>query len=143
MGRGEIAAKIPHDGAMCLLDGVIAWDRDRITCRATSHRDRANPLARNGTLSAVAGLEYGAQAMALHGALTGIISERPRVGMIASARALRWSAPRLDDLAAPLEVTAQRLGDTGAQVSYEIAVRCAGRDILTGRVMALLRMGLE
>lgn len=143
MGHAEIAAKIPHDGAMCLLDGVIAWDQERIACRASSHRDPANPLARGGTLSVLGGLEYGAQAMALHGALSGIIGEAPRVGMIASVRGLRWSVQRLDDLADPIEVTAHRLGDSGSQVSYEIAVRAAGRDILTGRVMALLRMELK
>jgi predicted hotdog family 3-hydroxylacyl-ACP dehydratase len=34
--RAAIAALIPHAGAMCLLDGVLAWNRTSIACRASS-----------------------------------------------------------------------------------------------------------
>ena len=54
---------------MCLLDAVLDWDDARITCRATSHADPANPLRADGRLGAANGIEYAAQAMAVHGAL--------------------------------------------------------------------------
>ena len=41
LGRDEILALIPHGGAMCLLDVLLNWDADHITC--LSHR-AGNPL---------------------------------------------------------------------------------------------------
>ncbi len=69
MNHDAICARLPHAGRMCLLDRLEAWDGDSITCFATSHRDAHNPLRRAGRLPAVAGVEYAAQAMALHGNL--------------------------------------------------------------------------
>lgn len=54
---------------MRLLDVVRYWDEKYIVCSAVSHRDRANPLRDRGYLSNVHGLEYAAQAMAVHGSL--------------------------------------------------------------------------
>ena len=34
--KAEIAALIPHAGAMCLLDRVVHWDAEKIRC--TSRR---------------------------------------------------------------------------------------------------------
>src|SRR6202012_731614 len=64
LGREQIAASIPHSGAMCLLDEVQAWDDTRIRCVATSHRDPHNPLRARGRLATICGIEYAAQAMA-------------------------------------------------------------------------------
>ena len=52
LGRDWIEAHIPHRGAMCLLDGVLEWDARHIVCRASSHRDAANPMRIGGTLPA-------------------------------------------------------------------------------------------
>jgi predicted hotdog family 3-hydroxylacyl-ACP dehydratase len=69
LGAEGIAALIPHQGAMCLLDGVVAWDRQWIDCRAVSHLRLDNPLRREGKLGLLAGIEYAMQATAVHGAL--------------------------------------------------------------------------
>ena len=71
LDKAAIAALIPHAGAMCLLDAVLAWDATTIACVASSHRSPANPLAGERRLDAVCGVEYAAQAMAVHGGLTG------------------------------------------------------------------------
>lgn len=91
----EIAALIPHAGAMCLLDRVLSWDAAGILCAARSHLDPANPLRRAGRLSAVCGLEYALQAAALHGALRD--GERQPAGYVASLRGVALHADRLDD----------------------------------------------
>ena len=70
LGPSEIRRLIPHDGAMCLLDHVLAWDADTITCRTRSHRAADHPLAHAGRIGALCGIEYGLQAMAVHGALS-------------------------------------------------------------------------
>ncbi len=77
LDHAGIAARIPHQGAMCLLDAVVDWSETAISCRAVSHADPANPLRADGRLGAAAGIEYAAQAMAVHGALLAAASERP------------------------------------------------------------------
>ena len=64
-----IARHIPHQDGMCLLDAVESWDEQRILCRSTSHRSPHNPLRSGERLSAICGVEYAAQSMAIHGAL--------------------------------------------------------------------------
>ena len=54
---------------MCLLDEVVQWDERSIVCISNTHRDPANPLRRQGRLSAVHAFEYGAQTAAVHGGL--------------------------------------------------------------------------
>ena len=54
---------------MCLLDCVETWDEERIHCRASSHRAMDNPLRVCERLGTACGIEYAAQAMAVHGAL--------------------------------------------------------------------------
>ena len=102
-----IAAHIPHAGSMCVLDRVEAWDAARIRCSATSHRDPHNPLRARGRLASVCGIEYAAQAMAVHGALLGAQQAqtepaRPRVGYLASVRGVDAFVDRLDTFALPL-----------------------------------------
>ena len=69
MNRAWIEERIPHHGRMCLLDEVIEWDAQHIRCRSATHRDPDNPLRSHGRLGIACGIEYAAQAMALHGAL--------------------------------------------------------------------------
>ncbi|GGF46829.1 phosphotransferase [Aliidongia dinghuensis] len=138
IGRAQIEALIPHAGRMCLLDRIEAWDARTIRCRATSHRDSANPLAVNGRLGAACGVEYAAQAMALHGGLTGAVGGRPRAGYLASLRALSLKVERLDGLAGDLIVEAERLAGEGASVSYGFSVSHDGIVLLSGRAAVIL-----
>ncbi|MGI4800383.1 MAG: hydroxymyristoyl-ACP dehydratase [Janthinobacterium lividum] len=92
----EIAALIPHGGAMVLLDRVIRWDADSIVCAARSHLDPANPLREAGRLAGLCGVEYALQAAALHGALLAS-GQAQRAGYAASLRNIVLHADRLDD----------------------------------------------
>jgi predicted hotdog family 3-hydroxylacyl-ACP dehydratase len=139
--RARIAALIPHAGTMCLLDEVTAWDDRSIRCRAISHRDPGNPLAAGGRLGAACGVEYAAQAMALHGGLTGAVDGRPVAGFLASLRALVLQVDRLDDLAGDLIVEAERLAGEAASVSYRFSVHHAGVPLLSGRAAVILDGG--
>ena len=69
VNKAEIRTLIPHSGSMCLLDSVTEWDDRSINCISNTHRDPANPLRRDGRLSAVHAFEYAAQAAAVHGGL--------------------------------------------------------------------------
>ena len=45
------------------------WNAERISCVSRSHRAADNPLRAGGRLGIACGIEYAAQAMAVHGAL--------------------------------------------------------------------------
>lgn len=133
-----IAAHIPHSDAMCLLDEVVRWDDETIECSATTHRDAHNPLRMNDRLGAVCGVEYAAQAMAVHGAVLGAASDRPRAGFLASVRSVQTYVQRLDTFDAPLAISAQRIGGDDNTVLYRFTVRCGESVLLEGRAAVIL-----
>lgn len=138
LDRAWIAARIPHQGSMCLLDQVVEWTPERIRCTASSHRDPANPLRDNDRLGAACGIEYAAQAMAVHGALLAGSDDAPRQGFLASARSVELKADRLDDVAADLDIVAERLSGDGNNVLYGFEVSAAGAVLLIGRAAVIL-----
>lgn len=133
IGRARMDALIPHAGNMCLLDSVTSWDRQSIQCTAVSHRDPANPLVVEGRLGSACGVEYAAQAMAVHGGLLGASDEPPRVGYLVSVRGLVLAAERLDTLEGELTVTAECLAADSGLVTYRFSLRHAEAVVLHGR----------
>ncbi len=136
--RHQIEALIPHAGAMSLLDRVDAWDDQMIRCRAISHRDTANPLSVAGTLGAACAVEYAAQAMAVHGGLTGVDGGAPKLGYLATVRSLVCHVRRLDDLPDDLLIEANRLTGEDSRVLYQFSVSSAGRLVVEGRAAVVL-----
>jgi predicted hotdog family 3-hydroxylacyl-ACP dehydratase len=141
-----IEQHIPHKGRMCLLDEVLSWDATRIRCRSTSHRATDNPLRAHGRLGAACGIEYAAQAMAVHGALvaasdplSSTVSMSVRgsigaaVGYLASVRNVAVHVARLDDVEADLIAAAERITGDGHTVLYEFSVWGALQLLLSGR----------
>ncbi|MCB1778145.1 MAG: hydroxymyristoyl-ACP dehydratase [Candidatus Competibacteraceae bacterium] len=133
--KARIRELIPHTGAMCLLDTVIAWDDDSIQCVTDTHRDSANPLRRRGRLPAVVAFEYGAQAAAVHGGLrASAAGESAAPGYLAALRNACWFVSELDENAAPLEVTAHRLLGEAAHCIYAIQISSAGQLLAEARI---------
>lgn len=141
IGREAIAGMIPHAGAMRLLDGVLFWDAERIECMSRTHRDPHNPLRSQGQLPALCGIEYAAQAMAIHGRLAGTLEAAPRAGYLASLREVVCRAGRLDDLEGDLVVGAERLMGEESRVIYRFEVRVGETDVLRGRAAVVLDIG--
>ena len=138
--RAWIAAHVPHHGAMCLLDRVDRWDAMQVCCIATSHRDATNPLRAHGRLGAACGIEYAAQAMAVHGALCASSdpSAATRPGMLASARGVTVAVDRLDDIAADLTIVATRQAADTRAIAYAFEVLAGDRVLLVGRATVML-----
>ena len=133
-----IAAHIPHQGSMCLLDTVLDWSAAAISCGAISHRDPANPLRADGRLGAANGIEYAAQAMAIHGALLAGDDGPPRQGYLTSVRGVTLHVTRLDDLPEALTVQAERLSGDANNILYQYSLSHAGRCLLEGRAAVVL-----
>ena len=133
---------------MCLLDGVSAWDEQQIFCAATSHRSASNPLRAYGRLGASCGIEYAAQAMAVHGALvaqaptTCPAAAAPKAGYLVSVRGVTLHVQRLDDLSDALAIHAERLmGDAGTSV-YGFTIHAGSKLLLSGRAAVILEAPL-
>lgn len=138
LDRVAIAARIPHQGSMCLLDAVLAWDSGQIHCRASSHRQPDNPLRAAARLGAACGIEYAAQAMAVHGALLAPEGAPPRPGYLASVRSVQLAVDRLDDLPQDLDIVAERLSGDENNILYHFRVEHAGNLLLSGRAAVML-----
>jgi len=138
MNHDAICARLPHAGRMCLLERLESWDGDSITCIATSHRDADNPLRRDGRLHAVAGVEYAAQAMALHGNLLSATDTLPAIGYLASVRDLKLDLEDLGTVTEDLRVTARRLSGDASGFIYEFDIHAGARALLSGRLAAKL-----
>ena len=159
MLHNAICARLPHAGRMCLLERLETWDIESITCIASSHRDPANPLRAHGRLHAVCGVEYAAQAMALHGGLApfadaiapdapamdggsaenaGAVFPPLAMGYLASVRDLRLGVARLDDIAEDLRIEARRVGGSAEGFMYSFEIFAGARLLLAGRAMVKL-----
>jgi len=133
-----IAADIPHQGSMCLLEEVESWDLQRIACRSLSHRAVDNPLRAHGRLGAACAIEYAAQAVAVHGALLQCPpATGSGFGMLTSARRVELAVARLDDLSDELLVSAQRLHSDAVSALYSFALHDGERLLAQGRLSVL------
>jgi predicted hotdog family 3-hydroxylacyl-ACP dehydratase len=146
LNRAWIEARIPHQGRMCLLDEVLDWDAQHIRCRTATHRAPDNPLRSHDRLSIACGIEYAAQAMALHGALAGgavdaIAGRSSRVGLLASVRDVRLMVLRLDDIESDLICEITHLAGDSLTALYEFALRDRDRSLLSGRASVILDAG--
>lgn len=140
MSKAELCRLIPHEGAMCLLDAVEEWDETHITCRAGSHRHIGNPLRHGNRLEAICGLEYAAQAMAVHvGILNKKTANQAVVGYLGAVRDLSLHASFLDDVKTDLIIDATRLiGDANTFI-YTFRVAAENHELLGGRASIFLK----
>jgi predicted hotdog family 3-hydroxylacyl-ACP dehydratase len=138
--REGIEALIPHAGPMCLLDGVAQWDESRIRCVTRTHLDARNPLRLDGRLPVLCGIEYAAQAMAVHGGLARSAGAKPRAGYLASVRDVACARDRLDDLEGDLMIEAWRLMGDGERVVYGFSLTAGGKEVMRGRAAAVLEV---
>lgn len=129
---------IPHAGSMCLLDQVLSWDATQIRCNSRSHQRSDNPLRREGRLAALHLIEYGAQAMAVHGGLLAQASgQRAQPGYLVAARDVQLEVEFLDDIAEALEVQAEMLSVGEGGWVYLFAVSAGKRSLARGRVSVI------
>lgn len=137
--RDWIQAHIPHTGSMCLLHAVKHWDSTQIICSAHSHAAKDNPLRNAFGLPISAGIEYAAQAMAVHGALMAAVDQLPQVGYLTSARNVQWWTPRLDDVGGEITVQATRVSGNDVALLYEFSIVCNHRQLMRGRAGVMIK----
>ena len=95
-------------------------------------------MRRGGRIGILCGVEYAAQAMALHAALAGGADATPRRGYLASLRSVCCRADRLDSIPDRLEVEAEQLLGGDDRVIYGFEVRHEGGILLSGQAAVVL-----
>lgn len=137
--RDELCRRIPHSGSMCLLDRVLKWDSKRIICEAVSHRDKGNPLSCDGALSSVIAIEYGAQAMAVHGSLLAENDEiAGQASYLAAVHDVEFKVSWLHDIDHPLTIRAERLIGDAKGMIYQFSLYALSRLLVQGRVTVMM-----
>ena len=134
--KSTLCQRLPHTGKMCLLERVVEWDEDTIQCAAVSHLCIDNPLRNNTGLPAVSGVEYAAQAMAIHGSLV-FSDSSPKPGVLARLKNLELKVDWLHDLEGELLIFADKLdgGERGAV--YDFRIESRRRIMLSGRATVI------
>lgn len=133
LDHAAIAARVPHAGAMCLLDRVTHWDVDGIRCGAPPVA-ASHPLAQAGRVGAIVAAEYAAQASALHGALLDDAGA-PRAGRLAKLAGIQLHREHIEAADAALAVRADVLGASAAGCLYAFEVAGARGPIACGRLL--------
>ncbi|HTT03061.1 MAG TPA: hypothetical protein VMG11_13335 [Steroidobacteraceae bacterium] len=140
LSREEIAALIPHQGTMCLLERVVEWNAERVIAATRTHCSPENPLRSAARLRSLMLCEYGAQAMALHGGLTAqAAGRRAQPGMIVSLRDVQLHRDYVDDLGGELIVEARRLLAGASSWQYSFSVQHSGALLAAGRAAVIQR----
>lgn len=127
---------IPHSGLMCLIDGVESWDEETISCISNSHKFENNPLRSNNQLSTVNAIEYGAQAMAIHGALLAKKTNHSfPAGYLAAARDVKFGMiQRLDTLELPLTINSTKMLSSGGNLMYSFQIHSGDEFVMSARL---------
>jgi predicted hotdog family 3-hydroxylacyl-ACP dehydratase len=134
----DLCGLIPHDGDMCLLETVEYWDEKRIVCTSRSHQRTDNPLRSDDRLAAIHGVEYAAQAMAVHGGL--LAREKGETnpgGYLAALRGVSLHVERLDSISESLHIEAEELMRNGGNFIYQFLVQAEGKTLLDGRLTVM------
>ncbi len=137
--KTDWSSLIPHAGSMCLLDAVAAWDEHAIHAISSSHVLADNPLRGVHGLHAIHLAEYGAQAMAVHGALLARSQGETtaREGRLVSLRDVRLSIEYVDHLDGHLDVHAECLTADGGSAQYAFRVEHRGCLLASGRAAVI------
>lgn len=138
LDRHWISTHIPHTGSMCLLDEVLSWNASRVECKSSTHRAADNPLRAHGRLGGACGIEYAAQAVAVHGALVAGHTSKPTTGYLAGLRRVVLRVDRLDDIATDLWISGERVNGDASTIVYEFSVHNQEQAFLTGRATIVL-----
>ena len=149
----ELYQLLPHAGAMRLIDHVLSWDQGMIQCSTATHLCPDNPLRQGGDLPAWSGLEYAAQAFALHGVLVNLENESGESGSLAVSKPVEAYVVTVQEMncledslltcAAPLLITANMVFSQGESAVYEFMIAVQDRDVkprplVTGSVGVML-----
>ncbi len=137
--EAEIRSLLLHAERMVLWQSVEAWNDNSLRCRTSTHQDALNPLRHNDALSSIHLGEYGAQMMAIHGALLARKNSAGALapGVLTSLKDFEMHVSRIDDIATVLSGRARVLIAGASGSIYEFEIDAGDRRIASGRVSVI------
>lgn len=136
--RNSLCALLPHAGEMCLIESVATYDGDTISCQTQTHWSLSNPLRYKDRLNPICGVEYAAQAMALHAALLSEQGAAAQIGFLAGLREVAVHVPRLDVAHTNLNIRASKLIANKGRSIYEFVLTLNDEPALSGRAAVII-----
>jgi predicted hotdog family 3-hydroxylacyl-ACP dehydratase len=125
-----VADVIPHSPPMILLDRIVAYSHEGVTCAVEIHA--GSPFIEHGNVPAVVGLEYMAQSVAVYAGMTARLEGRAkRIGLLLGCRDLRLTTDAFS-VGQTLKVDAIRTFGESDLGSFNCKVTRAGELLLTG-----------
>lgn len=144
LNHQEIEQRLPHAGKMSLLHEVVNSDQKSLLATAISHLDADNPLRLKGKIAMINGIEYAAQAMAIHGSLLSEWSKpaelptSPQTGYIATVRNIDIKVPFVPETDSPLNVEVEQLMSDGNGFTYQFHISCEQQSLISGKITVFL-----
>ena len=142
LNHNEICQLIPHAENMCLLDCVKIWDDKKIICTSMTHTKADNPLRNEDGLPMISLLEYGAQAMAVHGSL---LKDQSNVAMkegyLVALRDVKIENFDLSDITSELKIEAEQVFSDAGNMIYTLTVYANTTMLVSGRATVIARFG--
>ena len=135
LDQHAIEQRLPHAGKMSLLQSVTHADINCLTAKTKSHLDADNPLRIAGEIASINGVEYAAQAMAIHGSL---LSDKPQAGYIATVRNIVLDIPFLPQSNSYLVIEVEQLMSDTNGFTYQFQIHCQEQSIISGKITVFL-----
>lgn len=128
--------RMPHKGAMRLIDRIISVDKDQIRCEGVAHGDADYPLRLNGILYAANLVELGAQAAAAHASIGDLKGNH--TGLLIGLQNITLAISVITERSGRLQVSARQLHFDGNGALYDFSIGAEKMTYVEGR--ATLKM---
>ncbi|MEP2717956.1 hypothetical protein [Pseudophaeobacter sp.] len=136
MSFDTLLERMPHKGAMRLIERIISVSETEIHCLGVPHDKADYPLRLNGVLYTANLVELGAQAAAAH-ASTGELKGN-HTGLLIGLQNVNLMTSTVIDCSDTLHITARQLHFDGNGALYDFEVGSQGQKCIEGR--ATLKM---
>ncbi len=133
MNSEEVERVLPHADRMVLVDRVITMDASTIHCRGKNPTDPRHPLREGAILPIVAGIEYAAQAAALHAIVTDQ-ARGPARGQLVILQDVSWTTDRLD-VSTEIDIHAEEIARVANGLHYRFVLSSTECELISGRLM--------
>jgi len=137
----EIEQRLPHAGKMSLLDKVTHADRLTLSASAVSHLSSNNPLRLNHKLSSINGIEYAAQAMAIHGFLLSELKQTEastQTRYIATIRNIDIFTPFFPETESVIKIEVEQLMSDTNGFTYQFHISDGKKALISGKITIFL-----
>ena len=137
----KICELIPHSTSMCLLDHVTKIDDNKIICTSNSHKLSNNPLRNTNELPMISLLEYGAQAMAVHGRLKSDQQQSRDLeeGYLAALRDIKITQGDLSLVKDELQIHAEKIFSDAGNMIYSMEIHAGSKVLASGRATVVAK----